>query len=42
LSLSIKSGGAEAVNLSVSEIEEAWRTSLGRKLQAEVIAAVAE
>ncbi len=41
-SLIIKSGGAEVVNLNVSEIETAWRTSLGAKLKAEVLAAVAE
>jgi phosphoribosylformylglycinamidine synthase len=40
--LFIKSGGAEAVNLTVSEIEAAWRTSLKTKLQAEVLAAGGE
>jgi phosphoribosylformylglycinamidine synthase len=41
-SLIIKAGGAEAVNLNINQIEAAWRTALGTKLQAEVLAAGAE
>jgi phosphoribosylformylglycinamidine (FGAM) synthase-like enzyme len=40
--LSIKANGEEVVNLSLSELETAWRTSLATKLRAEVMAAGAE
>jgi phosphoribosylformylglycinamidine synthase len=40
--LVIKSGSTEFINLSIGEIEAAWRTSLGAKLKAEVLAAGAE
>jgi phosphoribosylformylglycinamidine (FGAM) synthase-like enzyme len=40
--LIIKTDGDEVINLSTSELENAWRTSLGKTLQAEVLAAGAE
>ncbi|HWT03569.1 MAG TPA: AIR synthase-related protein, partial [Pyrinomonadaceae bacterium] len=40
--LVIKADGEEAVNLTVAELEAAWRTSLATKLRAEVLAAAAE
>jgi len=40
--LIIKKDGQEVVNLSIEEIEAAWRGSLGAKLQAEVLVAGAE
>jgi phosphoribosylformylglycinamidine synthase len=41
-SLRIESDGQEVVNVRVTEIENAWRSSLKQKLQAEAIAAGAE
>ncbi len=41
-SLIIKADGEEVVNLTINEIETAWRSSLGDKLQAEALAAGAE
>jgi phosphoribosylformylglycinamidine synthase subunit PurL len=41
-SLQIKSDGEEVIQLAVAEIENAWRSSLKDKLQAEVLAAGAE
>ncbi|MDT5120797.1 MAG: phosphoribosylformylglycinamidine synthase subunit PurL [Acidobacteriota bacterium] len=38
--LSIKADGEEVINLSVAELEAAWRTSLVTKLRAEVVTAV--
>jgi phosphoribosylformylglycinamidine synthase len=38
-SLSIKLAGAEAISLPVGELENVWRTSLAKKLEAEVMAA---
>jgi phosphoribosylformylglycinamidine (FGAM) synthase-like enzyme len=40
--LSIKANDRRVVNLSVSELESAWRTSLASRLEAEVLAAGAE
>ena len=40
--LSIKADGEEVVNLSLMELESAWRTSLASKLHAEVMVAGAE
>jgi phosphoribosylformylglycinamidine (FGAM) synthase-like enzyme len=40
--LSIKVDGEEVVNLPVSELEAAWRTSLSTKLSAQVMIAVTE
>ena len=40
--LVIKASDEEIINLKVCEIEEAWRGSLGGKLQAEVMVAGAE
>jgi phosphoribosylformylglycinamidine synthase len=40
--LQIKSDGEEVIQLDVAEIENAWRSSLKEKLQAEVLAAGAE
>jgi phosphoribosylformylglycinamidine (FGAM) synthase-like enzyme len=40
--LNIKANGEEVVNLSIAELEAAWRSSLATKLSAEVIAAGAE
>jgi phosphoribosylformylglycinamidine synthase len=40
--LSIKVDGEELVSQSVAELEASWRSSLGRELQAEVLAAAAE
>jgi phosphoribosylformylglycinamidine synthase II len=40
--LSIKADGEEVINLSVAELEAAWRTSLATKLRAEVMVAGAE
>src|SRR3712207_1807309 len=40
--LRINVGGTEQVSQEVSELEAAWRDSLGNRLQAEVIATVAE
>jgi phosphoribosylformylglycinamidine synthase len=40
--LRIESDGEEIIQLEVSEIESAWRSSLGGKLQAEAMAAGAE
>jgi phosphoribosylformylglycinamidine synthase len=40
--LSIKADGEEVVNLSVAELESAWRNSLASRLGAEVMAAGAE
>ncbi|HEX8889394.1 MAG TPA: phosphoribosylformylglycinamidine synthase subunit PurL [Pyrinomonadaceae bacterium] len=40
--LIIKTDGDEVINLSITELENAWRTSLGKTLQAEVLAAGAE
>jgi len=41
-SLQIKSDGEEVIQLAIGEIENAWRSSLKDKLQAEVLAAGAE
>jgi len=38
--LSIKADGEEVINLSVAELEAAWRSSLATKLRAEVVTAV--
>ena len=38
----IESDGEEIIQLDVSEMESAWRSSLRDKLQAEVLAAAAE
>jgi phosphoribosylformylglycinamidine synthase len=40
--LRIESDGEEVIQLSVAEMENAWRSSLGRKLQAEAMMAGAE
>ncbi len=40
--LIIKADGEEVVNVAVSELEAAWRTSLASKLRAEALAAAAE
>ena len=40
--LRIESDGEEIIQLDVSEMEGAWRSSLKDKLQAEVLAAAAE
>jgi phosphoribosylformylglycinamidine synthase len=40
--LIIKTDGEEVINLAVTELETAWRTSLSTKLRAEVLAAAAE
>ena len=40
--LRIESDGEEIIQLDVSEMESAWRSSLGGKLQAEAMAAGAE
>jgi len=40
--LRIENDGSEVVNLQVSEMESAWRSSLKQKLQAEAMAAGAE
>src|SRR5436190_18655118 len=40
--LRIETDGEEIIQLEVSEMESAWRSSLGRKLQAEAMAAGAE
>ncbi|HKR02502.1 MAG TPA: phosphoribosylformylglycinamidine synthase subunit PurL [Pyrinomonadaceae bacterium] len=40
--LSITADGREVIDLKVSELEAAWRTSLGRKLRAEALVAGAE
>ncbi|HWS53098.1 MAG TPA: phosphoribosylformylglycinamidine synthase subunit PurL [Pyrinomonadaceae bacterium] len=40
--LSIKVGGDERVSQTVNELESAWRSALGRRLEVEVIATMAE
>jgi len=40
--LRIETDGEEIIQLEVSEMESAWRSSLGRKLQTEAMAAGAE
>lgn len=40
--LIVTADGEEVINLNVNEIEEAWRGSLGARLQTEVLAAEAE
>jgi phosphoribosylformylglycinamidine synthase len=40
--LRIETDGEEVVNLNIAELEAAWRTSLARKMQAEVMVAAAE
>jgi hypothetical protein len=40
--LRIASDGEEVIQLDVAEVENAWRSSLGQKLQAEALAAGAE
>ena len=40
--LQIKVGGDELINQSVAELERIWRDALGKKLQAESLAAAAE
>jgi phosphoribosylformylglycinamidine synthase len=40
--LQIKVGGDELINQSVAELERLWRGALGKKLQAEALAAAAE
>jgi phosphoribosylformylglycinamidine synthase subunit PurL len=40
--LSVKVGGDELISQAVAELEAAWRSSLGRNLRAEVLAAAAE
>jgi phosphoribosylformylglycinamidine synthase II len=40
--LSIKADGEDVINLSLNEVESAWRTALSSKLQAEVMVAGAE
>jgi hypothetical protein len=40
--LSIKADGEDVINLSVAEVETAWRKGLTSKLQSEVMVAGAE
>ncbi|HMF58620.1 MAG TPA: AIR synthase related protein, partial [Pyrinomonadaceae bacterium] len=40
--LRIRVGGEEVINVSIHELEYAWRNSLGNRVQAEVLAAGAE